>query len=128
MHDISDFEESISSALTSAGCDGYTLAELRRDTRECRDNIYADTLSHGGDVAEPFVNFVIVRDVAIYTFFGSEFSVYVFPCVEAELISQTNPLAMSDVSEHRRLLCDVYGKNSPDAVIPRSAAELWLGP
>jgi hypothetical protein len=127
MQDISEFEKSIYSALTSAGCDGYSVADLRRDIRECRNDIYADTLKHGGDLAEPFVEFIIVRDVAIFTFFDSEFSLYVFPCVEAELISQTNPLAMSDVSEHRQLLRDVYGKNAPDAVVSRAQAELWLG-
>ena len=54
-------------------------------------------------------------------------SVYIFPCVEAERISQTSPLAVVDVEEHRNLLAETYGKDAPDAVLPRAAAELWLG-
>ena len=126
MDDLSDFERSISAALASAGADGYSIADLKRTIRECRDDIYADTVKHGGDLAEPFVDFIIVRDVAIFTFFDSDFSVYVFPCVEADLISQTNSLAMIDVTEHRQLLSE-YGKTDPDATISREQGELWLG-
>lgn len=104
----------------------YSVADLRRDTRACRDDIHKDTSQHGGDIAEPFFNFVVVDGVAIFTLFESSFSVYVVSCKESELIAQTNSLAMIDVSAVRDLLAREYGKSAPDAALPRSIGELWL--
>jgi len=127
MDDLGQFEESISAALRGVGCDEYTAGDLRRDFRECRDEILADVRAHGGDPSEPFVNLVVISDVAVFTFFGSELSVYVVQCDEAKLISATNAFAMTDVDAHRELLANSYGKLSADAILSRSAGELWLG-
>ena len=43
------------------------------------------------------------------------------------MISDTDEFAMSEVSEHIELLANKYGKSTPDAIIPRSLAESWLG-
>eukprot|EP00456_Euglypha_rotunda_P086337 TRINITY_DN874_c0_g1_i3.p1 TRINITY_DN874_c0_g1~~TRINITY_DN874_c0_g1_i3.p1 ORF type:complete len:129 (+),score=17.92 TRINITY_DN874_c0_g1_i3:164-550(+) len=126
MDSIDEFETRLASRLAEAGIRRYNLANLLRETRDCRDDIYKDASQHSGDIAEPFFNFVIVEGGAIFTLFDSNFSVYVVPCVESELIVQTNSLAMVDVGAVRDLLALEYGKSDPDAALPRSMGELWL--
>ncbi|EMB13333.1 hypothetical protein RE6C_05942 [Rhodopirellula europaea 6C] len=127
MDDLSSFERSVSAALLQAGCDTFTASDLQRHTREVRDDIYADELAHGGDIASPFVNFIITHDVAIFTIFDDPFLVYVIPCTEREMISDTDAFAMFEVPEHIELLANKYGRSAPDATISRSLAETWLG-
>ncbi|WP_233214877.1 hypothetical protein [Rhodopirellula bahusiensis] len=127
MDDLSSFERSVSAALRQAGCDTFTASNLRRHTREVRDDIYADEVAHGSDIAAPFVNFIITHDVAIFTIFDDPFLVYVVPCTEREMISDTDAFAMAEISEHIELLATKYGKSTPDASISRTLAESWLG-
>ena len=82
MEDLSSFERSVSAALIQAGCDTFTTSDLQRNTREVRDDIYTDEVAHGGDIAAPFVNFIITHDVAIFTIFDGPFLVYVVPCAK----------------------------------------------
>lgn len=126
MDSLDEFESCLSALLAEAECHCYALADLRRDARDCRDDIYQDTSQHGGDIAEPFFNFVVVDGVAVFTLFESNLSVYVVSCEESELIDQTNRLAMIDVDACRDLLAREYGKSMPDAALPRSLGELWL--
>ncbi|MCA9120597.1 MAG: hypothetical protein KDB11_10460 [Planctomycetales bacterium] len=126
MDSLNDFESRLSARLAEAGMHRYSVADLRRETRDCRDFIYKDTSQHGGDIAEPFFNFVVVDGVAVFTLFEVDFSVYIAPCQESELIAQTNSLAIIDVAAVRDLLAREYGKSVPDAALPRSIAELWL--
>ena len=126
MDSLDDFETRLAARFAEAGMRRYNVANLRQETRDCRDDIYKDASQHGGDIAEPFFNFVIVDGVAIFTLFDSDFSVYVVSCVESELIVQTNNLAMVDVGAVRDLLAREYGKSDPDAALPRSMGELWL--
>lgn len=127
MDDLTSFERFVSAALRDAGCDTFTTSDLQRHTREVRDDIYADEVAHGGNIATPFVNFIITHDVAIFTIFDDPFLVYVVPCTEREMIADTDAFAMSEVSEHIELLAKKYGKSAPDATIPRPLAESWLG-
>lgn len=126
MDDLSDFEAAVSAALSGVGCSSYSIVDLKRDARECRDQIYADSLSHGEDTGAPFVNFVITDDVAVYTVFTDPFAVYITRCSEQALITATRELSMSDVDAHLALIQSL-GKSNPDASISRSASELWLG-
>lgn len=126
MDELDQFENVLSEALLRAGCNGYSVAELRQDCRNCRDEIYEDCQKHGQDPEDPFVNFIIVEGTAIFTFFEAEFSVYLCSCTESELISQTNEMAMVDVDAHRKLVREVYGRPKPDAVLSREAANLWM--
>jgi hypothetical protein len=128
MYSLDEFESRLSALIAEAGSHRYSVADLRRDTRDCRDDIYQDTSQHGDDIAEPFFNFVVVDGVAVFTLFESNFSVYVVSCEESELIAQTNRLAMIDVDACRDLLAREYGKSAPDAALPRSLGELWLSP
>ena len=127
IDDLNSFERSVSAALRNAGCDTFTASDLQPHTREVRDDIYADEVAHGGDIASPFVSFIITHDVAIFTIFEDPFLVYVVPCTEGEMIADTDAFAMSEVSKHIELLATKYDKPAPDAVIPRSLAEWWLG-
>jgi hypothetical protein len=126
MDSLDEFESHLSARLAEAGMHRYSVADLRRDTRDCRDYIYKDTSQYGGDIAEPFFNFVVVDGAAVFTLFESDFSVYVVSCEESELIAQTNNLAMIDVGAVRDLLARKFGKSVPDAALPRSIGELWL--
>ena len=126
MDSLDEFESRLSVRFAEAGIHRYGVADLRRDTRNCRDDIYNDTSQHGGDIAEPFFNFVVADGVAIFTLFGSDFSVYIVPCEESELIAQTNSLTMIDIGAVRDLLAREYGRSVPDAALPRSIGELWL--
>lgn len=126
MDSLDEFESLLSALLADAGSNRYRVADLRRDTRDCRDDIYKDRSQHRGDIAEPFFNFVVADGVAVFTFFESIFSVYVVSCEESELIAQTDRLAMIDVDACRDLLAREFGKSAPDAALPRSLGELWL--
>ena len=80
MDSLDEFESLLSALLADAGSNRYRVADLRRDTRDSRDDIYKDRSQHGGDIAEPFFDFVVVDGVAVFTFFESTFSVYVVSC------------------------------------------------
>lgn len=126
MDSFDEFESCLSALLAETGCHRYGVADLRRDARACRDAIYQEISQHGGDIVEPFFELVVVNGVAVFTFFESNFSVYVVSCEEFELIAQTNRLATIDVVACRDLLAREYGKSMPDAALPRSLGELWL--
>jgi hypothetical protein len=107
---------------------GEPLAEstIRRATRECRNQVYTDTLAHGGRIEDPFFNFVVVNKTAVFTFFESDFRVFVLRCDEAELISQMNSFAMVETEECKSYLAKVYRKLQPDLVVSRAVSEHWL--
>ena len=120
-----EFVEALSNLLTQIGS-SFTIAEIRSSTKECRDEIYADTLAHNGRLEDPFFNFVVHKDVAVFAFFEAEFSVYVLRCNEAELIAETGKLAMSDTIECRDYLATKHQKPQPDLVVSRFVCEHWL--
>jgi hypothetical protein len=120
-----EFVESLSRILRESGS-SLTVDELRRLTKECRDEIYSDDIAHKGNCDGPFFNFVIAGGVAVFTFFESEFSVYVLPCTPTQLIADTNRLAMGDVADCRQYLAAKHGKTTPDLVVSRSVSEYWL--
>lgn len=126
MDSLDEFESLLSALLADAGSNRYRVADLRRDARDCRDDIYKDRSQHRGEIAEPFFNFVVADGVAVCTVFESIFSVYVVSCEESELIAQTDRLAVIDVDACRDLLAREYGKSEPDAALSRSLGELWL--
>lgn len=105
-----------------------TEKEVREATRECRDDIYADNKAHDCPVRDPFVNFVIVGNVVVFTFFTDPFEIYAFTCNERALISEFegSGLAMTDIDEHRELLACNYGKSRPDILVSLSVAEKWM--
>lgn len=120
-----ELADDLSSLLAQFGTT-MTESAIRRATKQCRDDIYADTLAHGGRVEDPFFNFVTSKGVAVFTFFESDFSLYVFRCDEAELIAETNRFAMSDTAECKAYLAANHQKPEPDIVAPRSVCEHWL--
>ncbi len=69
---------------------------------------------------------MIAEEVAAFTFFEEQFSVYVFACDEYELINATEPLALCDTDACKALLAERFGKKTPDLAIPRALAESWL--
>jgi len=75
MDSLDEFEFRLKARLAEAGMNRYSLADLRRDSRDYRDDICRDVTQHGGDIAEPFFNFVVVDGIAIFTLFESNFSV-----------------------------------------------------
>jgi hypothetical protein len=126
MGELDEFESRLRELLREAGCVRYGVPDLIADTKQCRDEIYSDTVAHGGSVSSPFFDFVIVEGVAVFTFFESDFSVYVFACNELELINVTGALAMTDTDACKLLLEKKYGKPKPDLVIARGLVEHWL--
>lgn len=122
-----EFAVAVSSLLRQFG-DELTESIVRRQTADCRNDIYADAIAHGGRIEDPFFNFVLLDGVAVFTFFESQFSIYVVRCDETELISQTNQFALADTVECKNYLADKYGKNEPDLIIPCDVCEHWLGP
>lgn len=126
MDELFEFESRLSSLLSAAGCRKYGVSELHRDTRECRDGIYTDDIAHGNSIADSFFHFMIAENVAIFIFFEETFSAFVFPCDEYELINETGQFAMSDMNACKTLLAERYGKKTPDLIIPRALAELWV--
>jgi hypothetical protein len=123
--DAREFAIGLASLLAELG-NSITEPSIRSDAKDCRDQIYADNLAHGGSVEAPFFNFVVLSDVAVFTFFEAEFSVYVLRCNEAELISRTNRFAMADTLDCKAFLAAQYQKHRPDLVISRSVCEQWL--
>ena len=123
--ELHDFESRLRSLLQICGSQ-VSLEELRTDIRECRDEIYADDVAHGKSIGEPFFNFTIYENVAVFTFFDNEFSVYVLPCNQMELIRLMEPLAMIETEECKALIGQRFGKHKPNLQILRAVAELWL--
>jgi hypothetical protein len=126
MLDLNEFESRLGLLLANAGCSKYGVREIHQDTKECRNEVYADSVAHGQSPADPFFNFIVAEGVAVFTFFESDFAVYVFGCDERKLISDTASLAMADTDACKLLLATNYGKNGPDVKIPRELAECWL--
>jgi hypothetical protein len=104
MLTLNEFESWLGTLLAQAGCVKYSVPDLHRDAKQCRDEIYADNIAHGGTAAEPFFDVIIVEGVAVFTFFERDFSVYVFRCDEDALIRDTSPLAMADTVACKSLL------------------------
>lgn len=124
--DLNEFESRLRVLLAEAGCVRYGVSDLHRDTRECRDGIYADDTAHGQLPDSSFYYFIVAEGVAVFTFFESDFSVYVFRCDEHDLITETDPLALDDTDACKALLASKYRKTKPDLVIARGLAENWL--
>ncbi len=120
-----DFSNALVSLLHQYG-GALTEPQLRRETKDCRDDVYADNLAHGGRIDDPFFHFVVVNSVAVFTFFESQFSVYAVHCDEAELIAQTNDFALGNIAECKKYLASKYQKLEPDLVVPRAVCEHWL--
>lgn len=123
---LNEFELRLGELLANAGCSKYGVRDLHRDAKECRDYVYADSIAHGQSASDPFFNFIVAEGVAMFTFFEFDFAVYLFHCDEFQLISDTEPLAMSDTDACKLLLARKYGKREPDLTIARGLAECWL--
>ena len=123
--ELHHFESEFRSLLLMRDCQA-SLEEVRVDIQRCKDEIYADDVAHGESLGDPFCNFTIYDNVAVFTFFENEFSVYVLLCNQAELIQLMEPLAMIQTEECKSLLGERFGKHTPDLQIPRAVAELWL--
>ena len=120
-------QESPRFPIRPSSCPDLTEPCLRKATRVCRDEIYADKLTYGGQVDDPFVNLVVGGNTAVFTFFTSPFEFYIFECDPEALIRDFEAgLAMSDVDIHRQRLAQRYDKIEPDAVVDRSIAEHWM--
>ncbi len=126
MADLHEFESRLAVLLEEAGCSKYSVQDLLRDTKHCRDGICADSVAHGESAADPFFFFIAVEGAAVFTFFESDFSVYVFRCDEHELVSQTDSLALADTDACKSLLARECGKTEPDVTIARGLAEYWF--
>ena len=122
---LPEFKTAITGRIDSLG---GNLSEdaLCRETKACRDAIYADSPAHDGHIEDPFFNFVISGGITAFTFFESEFAIYAFECDEAKLIAQTERFALANTQECKSFLAVTYGKSTPDIVVPRSIAEYWL--
>lgn len=120
-----EFVEALTELLRQTGGE-WTELEIRRDTKVCRDEIYSDTVAHGGTIDEPFFNLTIRNGWAVFTFFEADFSVYVLRCEEYRLIGETEALAMDETVACKQLLSETYGKLQPDLVVPRAIAEQWM--
>ncbi len=68
--DVNELQSRLETLLEGAGCSRYTVRDLHRDTRQCRDDIYADNLARGESPASPFYNFIVAEGVAVFTLFG----------------------------------------------------------
>ena len=95
-------------------------------TKECRDEIYADERAHGGNIESPFFNFVAFQNLAVFTFFESDFSIYALPCDEARIIADTQQFALCDTRECKAYLASEHNKSEPDLTVPRAIAEHWM--
>jgi hypothetical protein len=123
--ELNEFRAELSRLLAAAGC-RLTESDVRRITKECRDEIYAEALSSGTPLESPFFHFVSLDGIALFTFFESPFALFILPCVEHALIGETNQIALLDTHQCRDLLRTKYDKVKPDLEIPRTVAELWL--
>lgn len=124
--DLNDFELRLGELLSDAGCLKYGVRDFHRDTKQCRDNIYADDIGYGESAGDPFFNFVLAEGVAVFTFFELDLALYVFRCNEYELINDITPFGMADTDACKLLLAGKYGKTGPDLVLSRGLAEYWL--
>jgi hypothetical protein len=120
-----EFAHTLSSMLAELGAENAE-PYVRRATKECRDAVYADTVAHGGEIGDPFFNFVVFGSVAVFTFFESDFSIYALHCNEAQLISEMDRFALADTAECKTYLAATYQKLQPDLVVSRSVCERWL--
>jgi hypothetical protein len=124
--ELNDFESRLAALLAEAGCVKYSVRDLHRDSKQCRDGIYADDIAHAKSAPAPFFNFIVAEGVAVFTFFEADLGVYVFRCDESELIHETTPFAMTDTNACKSLLAIKYGKLAPDLALSRGLAEYWL--
>ena len=121
---VAEFADTLSFLLKHFGS-ALTEPDLRRATKECRDDIYNDQITHRGRIDSPFFNFIVADGLAIFTFFETDFSVYLVRCNEAELISQTERFAMIDTLECKSYLASQHQKLQPDLVVTRNVCEQW---
>jgi hypothetical protein len=124
--DVNELESRLEALLAEAGCSTYGVRDLHRDTKLCRDDIYADNVAHGQSSVGSFYNFIVADGVAVFTFFESDFSVYVVGCDEQQLIAETISFALADTDACKSLLANQYGKPEPDLTVSRGMAEHWL--
>jgi hypothetical protein len=123
--ELHEFQTRLSDLLLLHGS-RLSESDIRQRTAECRRGVHQDTFTHGGRIEDPFFNCIALDNVAVFTLFDSECSVFVVACNEQELIDTTGQFAMCDVTECRRLLAQEYGKPVPDLILSRALAEYWL--
>jgi hypothetical protein len=129
MKSAPELELRLQELLAAFGSTAATELAVRHATRECRNDMYADATAHGCSVGDPFVNFLVLEKVAVFTFFTDPFEFYVLACDDARsLISgfESSGLAMEDIEGHKRILSETYGKHSPDLTVARPIAEYWM--
>jgi len=88
--------------------------------------MYTDIIEHGGKIEDPFFNYVVKSDIAIFTVFDDPFLIYAFTCDEPTLIRDFERFAMSEVKQCKEHLAATYNKVLPDIEVRRSIAELWM--
>ena len=122
--DLNQFCEELSRLLQATGSQ-LTESDVRSATRECRDDIYADAKKFGEPLEEPFFNFVCRDGIAVFTFFESQFSVFIVSSDERTLIAESDQFAMCETEDCKEMLRIKFNKERPDIAIPRAVAEHW---
>ncbi|HNO76491.1 MAG TPA: hypothetical protein PKN33_00400 [Phycisphaerae bacterium] len=116
----------LSELLRAAGGHDGAERELRLATKECRDELYADNILHGGSIQDPFFNLIAFEEVAVFTFFEEPFLFYVLNCNVPDLICDTEVFSMDDVAACKEYLATNYGKPNADISVSRTLAEHWI--
>lgn len=126
MTTLDELVKALSSGLAEAST-SLSERQLAEGTRECRDEVYADNVKHGGSIEDPFFNFIIRDSVAVLVFFDDPFAFYILPCDGRILSSELeHNFAMTDVEQCRQYLRGRFGKEQPDVSAPRWLAEAWI--
>jgi len=123
---IAQTQSRLGALLKQAGCTDYSADEARADAQECWRDIREDNLAHGDSADEPFFDFVLTENVAVFTFFEPSLSIYILPGDELSFRTRFEALAMIDVEEARQILATDFNKASPDIMLDPTLARAWL--
>jgi hypothetical protein len=126
MNDIAKFESQIQKALDEIGS-RYLISNIISETLECKTEIVADEIAHGGSEDVEFWNYISDGLASIVTFIEKDqFAIYVFK----ERIENVTPIldkfSMSEVEGLKEVLNSEFGQTVATAQLTRSLAEYWL--
>ena len=102
--------------------------EIRDEVVGVIARVTAEQAATGQEIAA-FCHWTILGGVAVFTFIGDDFEVFVVPCPanrQWELVNRFDRMARTEVDAYRARLHARYGKETADLVIKPQIAFDWL--
>jgi len=122
---LGEVNETLNRLLRQAGCRHYSAQQAHSDMREVWRDRREDAASHG-ETDGAFFTFVVVENIAVFTFFERAVGIFVIPGREVDFRSRFDSLAMADVQHAKRVLAEHFRKPAPDLLIDAALRDAWL--